>query len=381
MTQQISPATPVVAGRKLFLFRLITFAAVCGIAAIGAEVVLRWRNTRIATSDRLDAGMVQYDSTLGWKLSPGWSGNHRHHDYTAKYQINELGFRSDTPFRGRLTADPLVMVVGDSFTFGLGVNDTDTFVHHLGSARVANKTWANGSVPGYSTDQQVLLVEQRILGFSPNEIVLVVYVGNDLLDIQYPVPLQVSSPKPYFEPAGNELILRNTPVPLQRQPRPAGVRGLMDAVLGANHRSLRVRLEQRSELFHLLSETLLPAESHVQEFPTRFAPAVRLFGLLLDRLSRQCERQNVKLSVAVLAGRSFFHSPSSISAQYQEYFREQVIACCERSKLPSIDVATLMRQRNGAASAAWFHPNEGHLTAAGHRLVADILAEHLTGRR
>jgi len=376
-TPSISPAN--ISPGKLWTFRVLAVAVSTLIGIYAVESLLRSRQGRIEGSDAVDPGMMQYDAELGWKLTSGWNGKHKHHDYAASYSINALGFRNDAPMVIRAKGNRLVMVVGDSFTFGLGVNDDATFVHHLNAARPDGITYSNGSIPGFSTDQQALLIEKRILALNPNRIVLVVYVGNDLFDNQLAFPLQVSSAKPYFELTEGGLTLKNTPVPMERKPRAAGAGGLMTAVWGSNPAlwPWRTRVEQQSELFRIFSQSVLPQPDHRVALASRFAPAQQLFDAVLDRIAAACARKNVGLTVVTLAGRSFVEAPDSVSAQYQDVFCRHIFTAGAERQLKVIDLAGIMRARYLRESEEWFYPNEGHLNAAGHRVVAEILQAEL----
>lgn len=183
----------------------------------GSELVVRWQQSRIRNSDRLDPGIAHYDPELGWKLTPNWTGSHRTFDFTVRYTINEAGLRADSPLpfdrRGKLVA-----VVGDSFAFGLGVNDDQTFVHLLNQSARDQATFVNFSVPGYSTDQEALLIERDVLRWKPDVIILAVYVANDLFDNLLDHPLQVNHAKPRFALCDGRLVLTNVPVPVRPKP-------------------------------------------------------------------------------------------------------------------------------------------------------------------
>jgi len=373
-----SPASPLekVTAQKLRVFR----ALACSLALFGglglAEWVLRSRAAKISASDRLEAGMVQYDAALGWKLSPGWKGSHTHPDFSATYSINALGLRGDTPALSERNQDRLSIIVGDSFTFGLGVNDNETFAHLMQAASPPGSRFLNAAIPGYSTDQQALLLEQKLLGLKPARVLLVVYLGNDFFDNPKRFPMQVGSAKPFFSPGAHGLELKNVPVPMERKPRDFG--GLTEAVWGNDPAGWpwRTRAEQSSELLRLVAAAI-PVSNHEAEFAARFSPELTLFDHILDRIAAQCERGNIRLVVAVLAGRSFVEEAGSISAQYQNVFRQHVLASAAEKKRAVIDVAGRMAADFTARKTSSFFPNDGHLNPSGHRLVADILRSEL----
>jgi hypothetical protein len=111
---------------------------------------------------------------------------------------------------------------GDSFTFGLGVNDHETFVHLLNARAADGDSYLNFAIPGFSTDQEYLLIRRRVFDFNLSVIVLVTYLGNDLFDNQLPFPLQAHNAKPFFELAGDRLVLKNSPVPPDQKVRCPG---------------------------------------------------------------------------------------------------------------------------------------------------------------
>lgn len=359
---------------KRVAFRLVTLLLAAGIGLALVELVLRWRQSAVQGSDEPDPGLVRYDPQLGWQLTPGWRGGHRHHDFDVRYAIDDLGFRVD-PARPRERRGKVVAVVGDSFTFGLGVNDGETFVSALNQR--GTNTFLNLSMPGYSTDQEALLIEREVLKRHPDELLLVVYVGNDLLDNQFSRPIQFAATKPYFELTTNGLTLRNVPVPAVADPARAAPPDLATVVLGSTNRNsgLVPALTRRFTIARLVSEELLPAPDYSRVFAARFGPAIDLFGAILVRINQECTVAGTRLTVLVLAGRSFVEQPRSLSAQYQEFFRQQVMRVCEQRGIPAHDLATGLRRDFQASKARLFHPNDGHLTPAGHAAVARAILE------
>ncbi len=75
-----------------------------------------------------------------------------------------------------------------------------------------------------------------------------------------------------------------------------------------------------------------------------------------------------------MPGKSYVEQPDSISAQYQDYLRKEIVANNDDMAVDVIDLATHLRERCERASCKWYYPHEGHLTAEGHRIVYDILS-------
>lgn len=347
------------------------------IAFATTELILRFCNHRIRASGVYDPpNLFRYDANLGWALTPGWHGTHQHYDYKAGYTINELGFRGDAGLperrRGRLHA-----MVGDSFTFGLGVGDAETFVRRLNEG--GTNTFVNFSIPGYSTDQEALLVEQEVLRFKPDVVDLVVYLGNDLFDNPLPFPVQGSRGKPYAEFSPTGLVFMNIPVPLRTKSAAEAAVTLETLVRGGDYHphSLRGRLENVSATFALLSEQVFPRHLDDRSFGGRFNPQVDLFFALADRIWTNCASKGASLNLILMAGRSYVENPKSESAEFQDYFRRQIVIRAANRGLRVTDLAQALRLAYAKSPEKWFYPNEGHLTPAGHKVVAQILAGDL----
>ena len=361
----------------LLRWGMLAFVLVGGV--LSAEWVLRWRYQRIAGSDRMTAGLTRPDPELGWKLSPLWRGTHQHHDFEAAYSTNGSGFRG-ADVRFHTPPARMIAVVGDSFTFGTGVNDDEVFTHLLDRLAPASARFYNFAVPGFSTDQELLLVEREVLRFRPNLLILVVYLANDLFDNQLPEALQVRRSKPMFTLDGGSLVLKSPRLAPSVEDS-AGSPTLLDMVLGnrPGESTAWQRLEGRSHLFRLVRETVLPFRAEDPAFETRHAYGLELFWALVNRLRESCESTDTRVALALLGGRSFVESPSSLSAEFQEFFRSRLAAGAADRGLIVIDIAQAMRSRYGETGAPWFNRNEGHLNADGHRVVADIVGTSLAG--
>lgn len=364
-------------GGKQLCFRVVAVLLGLVVTLIVVEVFLRIRTQRSQASGVYDPpNLFRYDPRLGWALTPGWRGTHRHYDYLASYTINNLGFRNDLGFPGQRRGK-LHAVLGDSFTFGLGVNDAETFVHRLDESGA--NTFLNFAIPGYSTDQETLLLEQEILGLKPDVVHLVVYLGNDLFDNQLPFPLQASRGKPCAELGATGLVFKNIPVPLRTKSadEAAVTLGTFIGGLNSHRRDLRGRLERASATFALLSEQVFPRHLDERSFAGKFDAQVDLFFAIVDRIRTNCAAQSASLNLILMAGRSYVEAPTSDSAQFQAHLRREIVSRADASGLKVTDLASALRLAYAKSPGKWYYPNEGHLTPAGHQVVAQLLTGKL----
>jgi len=59
----------------------------------------------------------------------------------------------------------------------------------------------------------------------------------------------------------------------------------------------------------------------------------------------------------------------------------KIVGNSEKMKVGLIDLAILLRALYQEKQGKWFYPNEGHLTAEGHRVVAGILSPLVGGNK
>ena len=367
MTKQISK-------KKRVVFALIIIMVSISFSLIAGELSLRFRRNYINKSNKLDQGIIKYDNHLGWRLNPNWKGRHKHYDFDVKYTTNRYGFRGDF-IKGSEQAGLKYAFVGDSFTFSFGVNDHETFVHLLNSNNPQSNTYFNFGIPGFSTDQEYLLIKEQVLYFNPDIILLVVYLGNDLFDNELPFPLQANNAKPFFELTDKGLVLKNFPVPLKTKPKELAQKNLTTVSLGDDYRpdSFVARFLIQFELFRPLNLV----GSHKIEFDDRFVHALGLFFAIVDKVKEACSPKGVELRLVLMPGRSYVERPGSPSAQFQDYLRRKIVEKGAIKNVSIIDLASHLRERYQNDPGKWYYPNEGHLTPEGHRVVADILASTL----
>jgi len=362
--------------RAIIILILISIGLIMGLAA--SEIVLRQRQRRIEKSNHMEEGMVLYDANLGWKLTPNWKGRHQHHDFDVVYSINRHGFRQG-PEEKKTGRGRSFALMGDSFTFCLGVEDVDTFVEILNNRQGNPDTFLNFGVPGYSTDQQYLMLRERVLAFSPDAILMVVYLGNDLFDNELPYPLQAEHAKPYFELKSGQLVLKNLPVPLQTKPAGQATMDIARIVMGdrAASKGFAERFLNRFQLFRLLGIHLGGAPDLRQHFEEKFDNTLQLFWAIVAKIREVCSAERIDLALVLMPGQSYIKLPKSHSAQFQDYFRIKIAEAGRKMGVDVIDLSGLLKDHYQTSPGRWYYPNEGHMTPEGQQIVAAILDEEI----
>jgi hypothetical protein len=149
-----------------------------------------------------------YDELLGWAHKPNGRARFNHRDFSVEVVINSHGMR-DSEYSLARTAKRRMLILGDSFGWGFGVEHHERFSEVLEDA---HPDWEilNASVSGYGTDQEFLVLRDRLLAFKP-DIVLLLFYENDFSDNR--INEAYWHFKPLFSIERGQLELQNVPVP------------------------------------------------------------------------------------------------------------------------------------------------------------------------
>ncbi len=326
---------------------LFASISVCLGIAVGltlTELLLRQHSAYVRAQEWMAPGLLLYDAQLGWRLAPDWKGRHRHYDFDVTYSTNGLGLRGEWP---QLDPDAgnqrRVALVGDSFTFGIGVDDGETFASLLGRSS-SGVRYLNAGIPGYSTGQEYLFLKDRLLLWRVDEVVLVVFLANDLFDNTLAFPLQAEMAKPFFTLGGDALELHNVPVPRDRKPPAARAETLATLVLGQQGARRRGGWLANLEIARRLGLGDSARAGDLAELPERLAYPLALFVRIAQAVAETCRQQGVGLRLVLMPGQSFVERPDSLSAAFQDYLRRALVGRDAQIGVPVIDLATPLRR-------------------------------------
>jgi hypothetical protein len=177
------------------------------------SVVREWRWVK----NMLKTGKVHFDPRFvhdpyaGWRNAPNIDRVVEHH---GSIRTNSHGMRNDRDFAFEPTPGrPRLMIVGDSYSFGHGVSNEQTYAYQLASM-LPDWDVMNLAVSATGTDQNYIMYEQYGEKFSPN----VVLLGFYLLDFNRNTFSFRDYAKPMYVPQEDgTLKLTHSPVPSPEQ--------------------------------------------------------------------------------------------------------------------------------------------------------------------
>ncbi len=135
-------------------------------------------------------------------LMPGLAvdDNVRHYgppfDIPYRFETNYLGFRGPAPTAGD---GPTVVLMGDSFVFGMGVDEGETAADHLRAA-LPDATIHNAGVPGYTITDHLEQWDDKLAALAP-DVILLFHTASDLKEMARPGSLRRALSDDAIDPA------------------------------------------------------------------------------------------------------------------------------------------------------------------------------------
>lgn len=306
---------------------LIAMVLAVALAGVSAEAAARWVFRDVTTS-----------ADGGGYFSRRWTG---------QVLVNEQGFR------GRSFATPKpagvyrIAVIGDSFTFGNGLEARDRYTDVLDKWLPDDFEVLNFGIPGNNTPQHLQVLRDRVLQAQPDFVLLQWFVN----DIE-----------------GDDVSGRPRTVPLM--PLPAWHRWL-----NANSALYTIANMRWAEMQIAMGM----APSYPDYLKARAADAnsadAQRESKLLHQIVDTAQRAGVKIGIVL------FPDPGQdLGAEYPfAFLHERVLAVCRQEAIPCIDLradlATVKDRR-----ALWVSPFDHHPSAKANEIAALKILERLQNR-
>jgi lysophospholipase L1-like esterase len=307
---------------------------------------------------------------------PNVSGDHIvPHTFAVSYQTNSQRFRSDKTFTPY--SDPRVArvaVVGDSFTFGWGANDDQTYpsrLEQLLNSKVGPTEVLNAGVCGTGTGNEALWYDLWVRRFHPNLVILTV-VPNDVDD---------DLARPLFSIDASGSVSPKSAVQVgQFQSQSLTARRLVTGL------PLYDYLTEHSELLNLFRRTvsLLIRRHHLKQTsavagPSAFATVgLRLLGGEIEWLNQRVQSSGAQLIVVFVPFREtvYGNTPKTnpvVSASAAMI--DTLTRVCAQNHIPFHDLTSDMQTAATSSVAPLYYTKyDAHPTPAGYQDIANMVA-------
>lgn len=276
--------------------------------------------------------IFQHHPRLGYVFKPLVSGVEWHGKVVAKFSTNKEGFRKITAGTSAApsTSSRPIVFVGGSFTYGQFVENEEAFPAQF-AQRAEAQTVINAGHPGWGMAHVLALIEEVLLKKTPvPAVILYGYIGDHLnrtiLELE--------------EVSRSELfITTSTPLYLIKNGRPRFSR--------------------------ICSSKIIP-----MQYERGVHVAEERVAVLLEEAHRITKNKGVKFIVLKL-----YSAQSKANARKERLLMERL----SRRGIQVVDVESRVRRladERGIAATRLLNVDQGHPSAAWHKLVAEILLNH-----
>jgi hypothetical protein len=310
---------------------------------------------------------IAYDSRIGWVNKAGFEGRQvKSNQFDVAITIDGRGCR-----RARASAASAprrILVVGDSFTFGHGVNDDEAFAALL-EKRAGAPAVMNAGCVGTGHDQHYLLYKQWladagkprpdlvIWGFSSADIPRNTVAFRRLVDPE----TGLDYGKPRFVLSGGKLVLTHVPTP-----EPGQVEASLQAWAGAREyeRNAAARFLRRSRAIRVAWDV---AADKLEQLP--------LASAIAGEFVEDCRKEQVPLIIVNLPTRRWLNTSNPVN-RVKQWMNDAllhqlvskhnaVVVDCTEAFLAQPDLDALFIA-------------DGHYSPAGQAVVAEALSSLIT---
>jgi hypothetical protein len=174
--ERVAPRPPLSFGKKVVFASLLSFVGAIAVELVARALVpapLEWREH--------PARILEFDAARAWRLRP------LAQDYTVDkpVSVNAAGFRDREFSTARTPGVARVACVGDSYTYGWGVELEESYPKQL-ERRLSEKHTTevlNFGVFGYNADQALESLRSQAAPYAP-DLVLYAFYWDDLLPVR-----------------------------------------------------------------------------------------------------------------------------------------------------------------------------------------------------
>lgn len=351
------------------------------------------------------------DSSFGVVHIPNSRYLHTTDDYSAVYQFNSKGVRGPEYSYFKPDGEYRILILGDSFAMGFGVNFDDLFSEVLkrelnNSRKDYDKSFQiiNTGVGGWCTGTELLFFDEEGKKYNP-DLTIVMFSENDAWHNNaadyYPISRLgrllpgIAIPEPSKEKssgralAGGSYLLKKIK------------KWFAENSYLYNFISIRVKNERH---FYLLAKTLHLLDTDRPFFPDEYRIWRRNYDGQIIAAWKMTEAIMLKMKEEAESAGSkplVFYVPTSASI-YNSVWREtqkkygisgrewdinkagiELGDICRRNNIDFINPKDVFIKQAGermAKGKSLYYLQEGHWNVAGHKLVAEILAQYISAK-
>lgn len=300
-------------------------------------------------------------SAKGYLLKPNYSGTHSRQEYSTTWKINSLGLRNEdfNPNDSKKN----ILFLGDSMTFGFGVENNETFSAKANELLKNNgyKDYRiiNGGLAGASTYDSLFVYNYYYEMLKPQFVFLFMYPGNDIEDNLL-----------YF--GRGKRIAKTSQFDLKKW---LGYKSHLYSLI-------TLRFDRLLRKLHLRKADYIFFPFCKKEYSQYEISALEKTKTALQTFKTDTEKNGVKLIIVILPDRLqtsinlWEDSLKILNLDGKEYDplkpANEIIKICNELEIDFFDLFTYMKD-----NSHYYYPIDGHLNPKGHQYIAKIIFDLL----
>jgi lysophospholipase L1-like esterase len=287
----------------------------------------------------------------GWENRPSVAVDYGEPEFRTTVRHNSWGFRGPEIALEKPSGRCRVLVLGDSFAYGVGVENDETFSAVLEQMEPRLQV-LNAGVNGYGTAQELLFLVEKGTDFSP-DLVIVSFFWNDVAN-SYKRPFAQEAPQ-RFASTKHRAYLRHS----------YAYRFLSD-------RLKLLRYEAKVAFGVPVEESELLRQEEVE-------PAWNLEFALLGEIDRVARLHGARTLVAVIPEQVQVQPDQQVMGLRPEDYAVQnrLVRFGHASEVPILDLLPALQETYQRDSVALYYSRDRHLRANGHRIVARRILQEI----
>lgn len=358
--------------KKKILTNVVIFIASLFILVIILEGCIFISDLKYITS--ISNGLTQYDEKLGWSPIPNYEGVVWYPgEFKTKIKINSAGF-NDKEYEINKSYNNITraVVIGDSFTFAVHVEQNEIFTEIL-EREISNFETINMGVGGYGNDQELLMLETKGLRYNPDLVILMFYVGNDIVDNTN------DNGKPMFAFDNDSLTLTNVPPNIMHGPLGNIGRFFYDHSYLYRYFS--------NKLYYCIKPPSLPyMDVYLTEYPPDFAYRWELTKEILKATAKVSDENDSDFMIVIIPSAEQIYEErwQNILSYFKQDLNNNytlskpnsiLVKFCDENDIIVLDL--LPEFEKHAENGEQLYLRDGHWNVAGNELAARLIYQKL----
>lgn len=299
-------------------------------------------------------------------------------EWSTQIRINSKGLRDQEYEYKKPDGIKRVVVLGDSFTWGYGVEEYERFTEVLEDTLLENWQVINLGNPAYGNDQELLIFENEGVKYNPDLVVVAFYM-NDIMD-----NLAIGDhdmPRPLFVlNDDNKLILTNVPLPRKGEDNDDNVKENVTLFL-----SFRRFMSHHSHAYSFISDRIVSSPDLLNFFKKIGIADKRttsrgkygfnhynwnLTKAILKEIDAVAKTNNAKTMIVIIPTREQVYKNRDLE------INGALIDFGKESNIPVLDLLPEFREHAKNSEQLYFKIDR-HWNANGHKLAAELIYDKL----